>query len=44
MCIAAQGGGGRGSLCTVHTIKSIDTGEQIFETLLQVKITIVKIP
>jgi hypothetical protein len=33
-----KGVGGRGSLCIVHTIKSIDTGEQIFETLLQVKI------
>jgi hypothetical protein len=36
-----KGGGGRDSLCTVHAIKSIDTGEEIFETLLQV---IVKIP
>jgi hypothetical protein len=34
MCIAVRGGGGKGSQCTVHTNKSVDTGEQIFDTIL----------
>jgi hypothetical protein len=28
-----EGGRGKGSQCTIHTNKSVDTGEQIFDTL-----------
>ncbi len=35
MCIITRGGRERASeQCTVHTNKSADTGEQIFDTLL----------
>ena len=34
MCISCEGGRGKGSQCTIHTNKSVDTGEQIFDTLL----------
>ncbi len=30
MCIAVRGGGGKGSQCTVHTNKSVDTREEVF--------------
>jgi hypothetical protein len=33
-CVGGPGGGGMGSQCTVHTNKSVETGEQIFDTLL----------
>jgi hypothetical protein len=42
MCFAVRGGGGKGSQCTVHTNKSVDTEEQIFDTLLKVKINYCK--
>ncbi len=43
MCFAMRGKGGRSSQCTVQTTKSVDNGGKIFDIILKVKITIVKI-